>query len=103
LRAEIAADLATIALCGNVFDRRRKFNSRQDFIERTQATIGAGSTKGKEVRLVEIELVDLSDSDEGFADCPVPALTYNLHLFHEFADTRTADNRIPIATLPNYC
>jgi hypothetical protein len=90
LRAELAADLATIPVAGNVFDRRRKFNSRQDFLQRTQQTIGTGSGKTKEIRFIELELINVEDSpDEGFDDCPVAILTYNLHIFHEFNDGRT--------------
>lgn len=89
LRAEIVAAIATIELAGNVFDRRRKFTSRADFLRRVGQTIGTGSAKTREVRFTEIELVNFEDdANEGFDDCPVAILTYNLHLFHEFNDGR---------------
>jgi hypothetical protein len=93
LRGEIAADLATIPLAGNIFDRRRKFNSRQDFLKRCGVTIGADAEVTREVRFVEIELINVEDDpDEGFDDCPVAVLTYNFHLFHEFNDGRVDES-----------
>lgn len=93
LRAEIVAYLQTIALAGNVFDRRRKFNSRTDFFQRCGQDIGTGSTKTREIRFTEIELLNVEDSpDEGFDDCPVAVLSYGLHIFHEFADSRESDD-----------
>lgn len=89
LRGEIVAYIATVALCGNVFDRRRKFNSRNDFLERCGATVGTGATKKREIRFVEAELLLIDDdATEGFDDCPVPNITYGLHMFHEFVDQR---------------
>lgn len=88
LRGEIVALLETVPLAGNVFGRRRKFNSRNDFLERVGSTLGTGNAKTREIRFIEVELINLEDSDEGFAECPVPVLTYNLHVFHEFNDKR---------------
>lgn len=91
LRAEIVAEIEAIgALAGNVFNRRRQFNSKTDFIARTTKLVGESGKEKKEVRFVEVELINIEDSpDEGFADCPAVILTYNLHIFHEFADERS--------------
>lgn len=87
LRAEVVDLIETIGdLAGNVYDRRRSFNSRTDFIDRNKSAV----SDKFEIRFIEVSLVNVEDSPtEGFADCPVPILTYNLHLFHEFADERT--------------
>lgn len=87
LRSEIVTDLNAIEGIGFVFDRRRKFTSRTDFLARTKTAIGSGSSIAKFVRFAELELSNIEDSpDEGFDDCPVAILTYTLHIFHEFAD-----------------
>lgn len=90
LRAEIVAAIVSIGdLAGNVFDRRRKFTSRKDFLDRVGQTIGTGSNKVREIRFTELELLNFEDAaGEGFDDCPVPVLTYGLHIFHEFSDNR---------------
>lgn len=84
-RAALVADLDAIALAGNVFNRRRSFNSRKDFIERC----GIEVNEETEIRFMEVELIAIEDDEtEGPDDCPVANLTYNLHAFHQFADAR---------------
>lgn len=87
LRAEIVAYLATEPLAGHVFNRRRMISSRNHFARTLGVAIGDKTTT--EVRFTELELLNVEDSpDEGFDDCPVAVLTYNVHSFHEFADER---------------
>lgn len=84
LRAAIVADISTITLTGNIFPRRRLIQSRADFI----AKLGTHPNAGFEVRFLELDLINVENSDEGPIDCPAAILTYNLHLFHQFADGR---------------
>lgn len=86
-RARIVADVTGIGpLAGKVFNRRRSISSRKDFF----AKLGNDVDDKTEIRYIEIELLNIEDSEtEGFDDCPVAVLTYNLHLFHEFADLRS--------------
>jgi hypothetical protein len=86
-RAAFVAYLSAITLTGNVFDRRRLFNSRQDFFERTGVENADDELK---IRYTEIECLSPSDHDAaGFDDNPAAVLRYNLHLFHEFEDLRS--------------
>lgn len=87
-REVIRGYIAAFALAGNVFPRRRSFNSRADFFK----GLGTEVNNETEIRFVEMELVNIEDSpDEGPDDCPVATLTYNLHIFHQFADDRSDD------------
>lgn len=88
-RSAIVADIDAIDLSGNVFNRRRKITSRMDFFDKLGVDVGAGDGMEREIRFVDVDLLNIEDSpDEGPDDCPVAVLTYNLHLFHEFADER---------------
>lgn len=85
VRAVLAADLATLPILGNIFSRRRLITSRADFMDKLGIKRG-GKT---EIKFCEIDLLQITDSeDEGFDDCPLAILTYNLHIFHEFVDLR---------------
>lgn len=87
LRAEIVAYLETFPVLGKIFDRRRMISSLADFVDKLSIEVAGDVT---EVRYVEIELIDIEDSpDEGFDDCPIGILTYNLHFFAQFADERS--------------
>lgn len=89
VRAKIVADIAAIDLSGNVFDRRRRITSRKNFFDQLGTSVGSGAAAKTEIRFVDVDLLNIEDSpDEGFDDCPVAIATYNLHLFHEFADLR---------------
>lgn len=89
IRNEIVALLLTEPLAGNVFDRRRSISSRADFYRKLNVDVN----DGREVRFIEVELLNLDDSpDEGADDNPVALLTYNFHLFHQFVDERSDDS-----------
>jgi len=84
-RAALVADLVAQSEGRNVFDRRRSFNSRTDFVEKT----GAEVDDETEIRYIDIALINIEDDpDEGPDDCPVANLTYELHFFYQFADAR---------------
>src|ERR1043166_2577314 len=86
LRSEIVEYLETFPILGKIFDRRRMITSKADFVDKLTVE-AAGNVS--EVQYLELELLDYKDSpDEGFEDCPIAELTYNLHLFKQFADER---------------
>jgi hypothetical protein len=88
-REALRAFLATFPILGNVHTRRRRIQNRGDYVSLYGV---ANSTAGNIVRFLEIEFLQVADSDiEGDEDCPVAIITYGLHLFHEFFDG-TADS-----------
>lgn len=89
-RAALVAYIDAEELAGNVFGRRRQFNSRVDFIERTGVKTSDDKT---EIRFTEIECIDISDDDvQGADDNPAAVATYNLHAFHQFVDERSDES-----------
>lgn len=90
-RAALATFLATMPILGHVFDRRRLITDRRTYAERLGWKIGTHNSEEREIRYIAIDFLKVVDSkDEGFDDCPVPIITYNLHIFHEFKDNRAA-------------
>jgi len=90
VRAALKAWLETFPILGNVFDRRRLIVNKIDFV----AKLGIDSVDGiSEIVFAQIDFLKFEDSQtEGFDDCPVPILVYNIHLFREFADLREDDS-----------
>lgn len=89
-RAALAAYIAAETLAGNVFDRRRAFNSRQDFFQRLGVQTSDDQT---EIRFTDIECLNITDDDvEGSDANPVAVVAYGLHCFHQFVDSRSDDS-----------
>ncbi len=87
-RAALVADLVAQSAGRNVFNRRRSLNSRADFFLK----LGVEVNTETEIRYIDVELINIEDDEtEGPDDCPVANLTYNLHLFDQFADERSDD------------
>lgn len=107
--AEAIAELKTrfeALTVGNVLDRRRYVASKQDFVRLFGTTAVDGK---KEIRFLEFEFLRFADDQtEGFDECPVANVDFNLHLFHEFNDlyaggsNSSADFAASILRLRNY-
>lgn len=89
IRLEIKTILEGLPVeIGNVFERRRLITDRADFVKKLSVL----AADVKEIRFAEISLLQFDDSeDEGCDDEPVCILTYGLHLFQEFKDSRSDD------------
>ena len=86
LRANLKTFLEASPILGKIHTRRRRIKSREDFVSKFGVVVAAAGPN-KIVRFCEIEFLKFEDSpDEGFDDCPIAAITYGLHLFHEFFD-----------------
>lgn len=87
-RAALKSFLETMPILGKVSTRRRRIDSRSDFVTKFGVDPPANSgVNQKIVRFAEIEFLQYVDSPtEGFDDCPVLQITYGIHIFQEFFD-----------------
>jgi hypothetical protein len=74
------------AITGTVFVRRPMIDSNIDWVEK----LGVQNVDQEvELRLCTVDLRDFVDQDEGCDDDPVVNLSYNVHLFHEYKESRS--------------
>lgn len=78
------------ALAGSAFVRRPVIDSKQDWVE----LLGKTNIDGElEVKVCTVDLLQFTDSDqEGCDDDPVATLVYQIHLFHQYKESRSDDS-----------
>lgn len=78
------------AITNSVFIRRPLFDSKQDWTEGLGHVNIDGET---EIRACTVDLYSFTDSPtEGCDDDPVVTLTYGVHLFHQYQESRTDES-----------
>jgi hypothetical protein len=77
-------------LTGSVFVRRPVIDSKQDWAE----LLGVENVDGElELKVCTVDLMQFADSPtDGCDDDPVVTLTYQVHIFHEYKETRSDDS-----------
>jgi len=75
------------AQTGSVFVRRPLIDSRQDWAEQ----LGVENVDGElEIRFCTVDLLSFTDSEtDGCFDDPLVTLTYGVHLFYQYKETRS--------------
>ena len=88
IRGAVGAKFAL--LTSSAFVRRPMIDSKIDWVE----LLGHENVDEEfELRVCTVDLLQFEDSeDEGCDDDPVVFLTYQVHLFHQYKETRTDDS-----------
>ena len=87
VRTDIKEFIEALDLNIHVFDRRIAIESKGAFVDKLQKTVVGNK---KETRYLFIEFLRFTDDPfQGLGNCPGANITYRLHLFIQYADTRS--------------